>query len=91
VSGWIQPIVIFPPEDPAAPVLVELAPLMLELHASSRLPPPTTAALAPNARSTPRRLRNPGPSYPSVVPFAPRKGFVLSGCAVWSLIAIDLL
>ena len=71
---------------------VELSPLMLELQASSRPPPPTTAALAPNARSSPRRFMNPGPSgYPSVVPFAPRKGFVLSGCAVWSLIAIDLL
>ena len=71
---------------------VELLPLMLELQASSSPPPPTTAALAPNARSTPRRFINPGPSGdPSEVPFAPRKGFVLSGCAVWSLIANDLL
>src|SRR5271157_349473 len=50
----------------------EEAPLMLELHASSSPPPPTTAALAPAARSRPRRL-------------TPPAGFVLSGCAVWSL------
>src|SRR5580692_1266178 len=34
-----------------------LAPLILELHASSSPPPPTTAAPAPAARSRPRRLR----------------------------------
>src|SRR5260370_31308191 len=38
-----------------------LAPLMLELHASSSPPPPTTAALAPAARSRPRRVRGASP------------------------------
>ena len=38
---------------------------MLELQASSSPPPPTTAALAPAARSTPRRLQN---SWPLGVP-----------------------
>ena len=53
VSGWIQPIVmalVLPPE---------LAPLMLELHAWSSPPPPTTAAPAPTARSRPRLLMLP--------------------------------
>src|ERR1700691_4335720 len=51
-----------------------LAPLMLELHASSSPPPPTTAALAPAARNRPRRLRPPS-----------RLSLLLPGCAVWSL------
>src|SRR5215471_15178186 len=78
-------MVIFPVEDPA--VVVALAPLILELQASSSPPPPSTTAPAPAERSSPRRLRKPGPSgCLSAAPFAPCKGFVLSGCAVWSLI-----
>src|SRR5437899_1596170 len=74
-----------------------LAPLMLELHASSSPPPPTTAAPAPAARSRPRRLRGAllaggaTPPDPPVTggmpsPLAPQTPLaVLSGCAVWSL------
>src|SRR6202034_3651983 len=72
VSGWIQPIVM-------ALVLLELAPLMPELQASSSPPAPTTAAPAPAARSRPRRLM-------------PPTGLVLFDCTVWwSFIDIDLL
>jgi hypothetical protein len=88
VSGWIQPIVISPPD--AAPVVEEEddddgevaedeeddeAPWMPELHASSRAPPPTTAAPTPAARS---RLRREAPR-------AAGAASVLSGWAVWSV------
>jgi hypothetical protein len=64
---------------PLLPLLeLELAPLMLELQASSSPPPPTTAAPAPAARRKPRRLK-------------PPSAFVLSFCALWSLMCIDLL
>src|SRR5260370_38179293 len=63
VSGWIQPIVISPlAPDPDADEAPDppLAPLILELHASSSPPPPTTAALIPAIRSRPRRLNSAG-------------------------------
>src|SRR5271163_1233496 len=79
-------------------VELELAPLMLELHASSSPPPPTTAAPTPAARSMPRRLtsasRGDDPSTPSRfwgTPSPQDPLAVLSGCAVWSLMCIDLL
>src|SRR5689334_24442317 len=57
VSGWMKPITIgLVPPLPEVDVEPPLAPLMLELQASSRPPPPTTAALAPAVRSRPRRL-----------------------------------
>src|ERR1700678_2826201 len=74
---------------PALALDPELAPLMLELQASSSPPPPTTAALAPAARSRPRRLigdslprgpnswGDPSPQLPLVS--------VLSLSEVWSL------
>src|SRR5580704_9828105 len=79
VSGWMKPITmsLVPPPPPVVDVEPPLAPLMLELQAPSSPPPPTTAALTPAVRSTPRRLIGP--------PRVPDDAFVLSGCAVWSL------
>src|SRR5215469_3435483 len=58
---------VLPDPDP------EPAPLMPELHASSSPPAPMTAAPAPTARSTPRRLTLPSePGSPD--------------CTLWSLI-----
>jgi hypothetical protein len=97
VSGWMKPIrmswVLAPVVDEAEDEDEDEAPLMLELHASSSPPPPTTAALAPAARSRLRRLRPPTVlarvEDPAPRPF--RDGVGLSVCAVWSLMAIDLL
>src|SRR5580700_5414513 len=63
VSGWMKPIRMSWVPAPAVAEEdedEEVAPLMLELHASSSPPPPTTAALAPAARNRPRRLKPPG-------------------------------
>src|SRR4029077_20230700 len=87
VSGWME-LITMGLGPPTAVVDVEppLAPLMLELQASSSPPPPTTAALAPAVRSRPRRLSAPPRPHRSrgdVIPPGPSD--VLSGCAVWSL------
>src|SRR6204780_1522706 len=84
VIGWIQPIVIslvvVAPE-----VLVELAlvllvaPLMPELQASRRLPPPTTAAPTPAARN---RLRRENPPADDWLPAG-------AGFGVWSVLVLD--
>ena len=65
MTGWIQPIVISllvvaPEVLPALLALVLLAaPLMPELQASRKLPPPTTAAPTPAARNRLRRENPP--------------------------------
>src|SRR6202044_3246122 len=102
VSGWMKATAM----SLVVPVLLVepplLLPLILELHASSSPPPPTTAALAPAARSRPRRLRGvllARGDEPESPPRPPRfwgdpspqtpleaPPAVLSGCAVWSLI-----
>jgi hypothetical protein len=96
VSGWMNPItmswVLAPVVDEAEDEDEVEAPLMLELQASSSPPLPTTAAPAPAARNRERRLMpppgsaNPGDRSPETS----REG-VLSVCAVWSLMCIDLL
>jgi hypothetical protein len=60
-------------------VLLE-APLMPELHASRRLPPPTTAAPTPAARNRLRRDKRPAADW---LPAG-------SGWAVWSVMVLDL-
>src|SRR3984957_8457072 len=79
VIGWIQPIVIslllVAPE-----VLLVEAPLIPELHASRRLPPPTTAAPTPAARNRLRREILPASDW---LPAG-------SGWAVWSVMVLDL-
>ena len=66
VSGWIHPIVIDLPLDALAVLPPAEAPLMLELQASSRLPPPTTAAPTPAARNRPRRETPPPSGVPGL-------------------------
>src|SRR5689334_12804562 len=87
VSGWMKPITIgLVPPLPEVDVEPPLAPLMLELQASSSPPPPTTAALAPAVRSRPRRLSDaPKPPRSRGDVVDPGPADVLSGCAVWSL------
>src|ERR1700745_1629751 len=75
VSGWMKPITMsLAPPPPVVDVEPPLAPLMLELQASSRLPPPTTTALAPAVRSRPRRLHDPGGGGPPPPPPPPLGG-----------------
>src|ERR1700744_5829711 len=81
VTGWIQPIVIsLLPVAPEVllvlgPVLgLLVAPLIPELPAWRRRPPPTTAAPAPAARNRFRR------ETPPAADWLPE----LSGWAVWS-------
>src|ERR1700704_1886300 len=94
VSGGMKPITMsLVPLPPVVDVEPPLAPLMFELQASSRPPPPTTAALAPAVRSRPRRLIGPPALSPwgdeTLIPPRPPRvpddAFILSGCAVWSL------
>src|SRR6266481_3445962 len=66
VSGWIQPSLM-------AFVVLDTEPLMPELHASSSPPTPMTAAPAPTARRTPRRL-------------TPPTALKSPDCTLWSLI-----
>ena len=86
VTGWIQPIVISllvvaPEVLPCTAALVLLvAPLMPELQASRKLPPPTTAAPTPAARN---RLRRENPPADDWLPAG-------SGFAVWSVMVLDL-
>ncbi len=89
MTGWIQPIVIsllvLAPEVllELAPVLVLVllvAPLIPELQASRRLPPPTTAAPTPAARNKLRREKPPAADW---LPAG-------SGWAVWSVMVLDL-
>src|ERR1700727_135545 len=89
VTGWIHPIVIslvvVAPEvllelAPAEALVLLVAPLMPELQASRKLPPPTTAAPTPAARS---RLRRENPPADDWLPAG-------SGFAVWSVMVLDL-
>src|SRR6516164_4647362 len=78
VSGWIQPIVIVlfvGAPEPELVVLVPDAPLMPELQASRRLPPPTTAAPTPAARNRLRRETPPAGGWLAALAFF----------AVWSV------
>jgi hypothetical protein len=63
----------------------DAAPWMPELQASSRAPPPTTAAPTPAARNRLRRETRPPVSWLSVDWLS-----VLSWRAVWSVIVWDL-
>ncbi len=87
MTGWIQPIVIsllvVAPEvlpELALVLVLLVAPLMPELQASRKLPPPTTAAPTPAAR---KRLRRENPPADDWLPAG-------SGFAVWSVMVLDL-